>query len=846
MATTHTVVKGDTLWALAKKYGTTVNDLVKLNNIKDPNFIVVGQVLKLSGTADPVKTNTTSKATIKVFGLQSNTDRTVYATWSWDKTNTEHYAVKWYYDTGDGVWFIGNDSTVTDKQCIYTAPSNALRVKFKVKPVSKKRTVNGKETSYWTASWSTEKTYAFKNNPPTTPPVPTVKGIDYTTLLASLENLNVNATHVEFQLVRQDAIVIATGKAAIKTSTASYQFTVAYGPSYKVRCRAVRGNETSEWSDYSAILHTPSLRPNGLVCYATSETSVHVVWENVSTATEYHIEYTTDINHFYASGGEVTSVTVSKASNVAATQHHDIVGLTTGQEYFFRIRSFNGNAEEEWNKYNETHSIPLASGPHEYTIWQGPVSVVLGKPPIAPTTWSSTTTAIVGEPLTLYWVHNAADGSKEKRAELELDIDGDIKRHTIENESFDDYDAAAETGSYSVDTSKFVEGTEVKWRVRTAGITDKFGEWSIQRTVDVYAIPTLELLVTNAEGSSLETLESFPFYVTALAGPMTQVPIGYHVAITANDSYETVDELGNIKVVSVGQPVYSKYFDTSDQLTLELSANSVDLENNVGYTIACTVSMNSGLTADAYREFTVSWTDLEYEPNAEIGIDKETFAAYIRPYCEDENGEPIEDVILSIYRREFDGRFTELATGIDGSKNTFITDPHPSLDLARYRVVAKTKSTGAVSYCDVAGYPVGGTAVIIQWDEEWSSFDTTNEDGLEKPSWTGSMLKLPYNIDVSDSNSLDVALVEYIGRQHPVSYYGTQLGTTSTWNTTIPKDDKETIYALRRLAIWAGDVYVREPSGTGYWANVNVSFSMKHKDVTVPVTLSVTRVEGGA
>ena len=108
------------------------------------------------------------------------------------------------------------------------------------------------------------------------------------------------------------------------------------------------------------------------------------------------------------------------------------------------------------------------------------------------------------------------------------------------------------------------------------------------------------------------------------------------------------------------------------------------------------------------------------------------------------------------------------------------------------------------------------------------------------------MLKLPYNIDVSDSNNLDVALVEYIGRQHPVSYYGTQLGTTSTWNTTIPKDDKETIYALRRLAIWAGDVYVREPSGTGYWANVNVSFSMKHKDVTVPVTLSVTRVEGGA
>ena len=61
----------------------------------------------------------------------------------------------------------------------------------------------------------------------------------------------------------------------------------------------------------------------------------------------------------------------------------------------------------------------------------------------------------------------------------------------------------------------------------------------------------------------------------------------------------------------------------------------------------------------------------------------------------------------------------------------------------------------------------------------------------------------------------------------------------------IPKEDKETIYALRRLSLWSGDVYVREPSGMGYWANVNVSFSQRHTEVTVPVTLDITRVEGG-
>ena len=226
-------------------------------------------------------------------------------------------------------------------------------------------------------------------------------------------------------------------------------------------------------------------------------------------------------------------------------------------------------------------------------------------------------------------------------------------------------------------------------------------------------------------------------------------------------------------------------------------------------------------------------------------INEDVYSAYISPYCIIETGEPIEDLMLSVYRREFDGSFTEIATGIDTKENTYITDPHPALDYARYRIVATSKSTGAVSYYDPPGYPVGGTSIIIQWNEDWSNFDAIEADGLEDQPWTGSMLKLPYNIDVSDSNSPDATLVSYIGRQYPVSYYGTQIGSTATWTVEIPADDKETLYALRRLARWMGDVYVREPSGSGYWANIKVSFSQKHCELTMPVTMNITRVEGG-
>ena len=44
----HTVVKGDSLWAIAKAYGTTVEALLELNpSIRNPNLILVGQKVRV-------------------------------------------------------------------------------------------------------------------------------------------------------------------------------------------------------------------------------------------------------------------------------------------------------------------------------------------------------------------------------------------------------------------------------------------------------------------------------------------------------------------------------------------------------------------------------------------------------------------------------------------------------------------------------------------------------------------------------------------------------------------------------------------------------------------------------
>lgn len=821
-----------------------------------------------------------AKCNITNIGLQSGTDRTVFVTWTWDKlSQTDKYDIRWYYATGDGVRFIGSqeEKTITNAQLqsTYTAPTNATLVKFQVKPISKTRKVNDKDVSYWTAEWSTEAVYNFSNNPPTKPPTPTVTIKDYT-LTAKVDNLNVGGNQIEFQVVQNDSKVYKTGTASIVTNSASYSCTIASGYEYKVRCRTKKDKQYSEWSEYSGNSQTKPDTPTSITsCQATSETSVRLSWSAAGSAETYDIEYAIKKEYLGASNASTT------INGVKGTTY-EITGLASGENYFFRVRAVNGQGESGWTS---------------------PATVVIGGPPAAPTTWSSTTTAIVGETVRLYWVHNSEDSSKEVKAELVITANGVSNTYTINDSNTED----DKTNFYEIKTSGYTDGATIKWKVRTAGVTGEFGDWSAERTIDVYAPPALSLDITNNDGDSINMIKSFPFYIKGDAGPASQTPIGYHVSIISNDSYETIDEMGNVKMVTRGQEIYSKFYDTNHDLLLELTPGSLDLENNVEYTVTCVVTMNTGLNAEETLNFTVAWTESRYYPNAEIAFDDETLCVHIRPYCDDQpmiyykveydpsvgefrrtntvlepldgtsmndstteyyydpvfvgrdsNGKTlyftivrsdvaktVEGITLAVYRRNYDGSFIEIGSGIVNTENTYVTDPHPSLDFARYRIVAIDDSTGAVSYTDIPGFYVGVKSVIIQWEETWGNFETTSEEPLEEVSWAGSMLKLPYNIDVSDSNTIDVSLVEYIGRRHPVSYYGTQLGITSTWNVEIPKSDKNTLYGLRRLAIYMGDVYVREPSGSGYWANVSVSFNQNHCETTIPVTLNITRVEGG-
>lgn len=862
------VVKGDCLWNIAKSsynnayYWTKIADVNGIS--RSTALIYPGQLLILPGitagynldgstTANTTTSTTAKSVTFQWWALDAGTDKDMFCTWTYSRDNTAGYNIEIWYNTGSGGDRRQTTTTTDLTQYGFTADDKAKTVTIKVKPYSSTyEDSDGNTVYYWEdGEWAT-KTYDFSNNPPLTPDTPNVE-LTNSRLKCTLENIDedINGDTIEFVIYKNNTIKYQTGLTKINSETryVSYECNLDAGGSYTVRCRAVRnGNIYSNWSDYSsAIVTVPTapteitdLQPQVVSEQGSKQYGVYVEWTSVDTAKYYEIQYTTNVSYFDISDNVETVTTSEDQGN-----KYLITNIELGHEYFFRVCAVNDQGKSDFTPIKST---------------------TLGSKPSAPTTWSNTSNCVIGEDLNLYWVHNSTDGSLESMARINIKVtdssnpDLEPMEYTkiVRNEKPEEDKDKTSVYTINTDSSEwsFVkQGYVITWKVQTAGVVEEYSDWSVEREVNVYMQPELEIDIRNQNGQSINEINTFPFYINVYAKPAAQIPLSYYIEIIANQGYQTVDDVGKSMVVNAGDKVYTRYYDPTTNawnFMAEMTPGNVDLQNGINYTVNCTVAMNSSLTASNSASFDVYWSDMFYETLADVIINDETLEASIHPYCnefyvDDDTQEILpklsDNCTLSVYRREYDGSFTLIASGIENTENTYITDPHPSLDYARYRVIATSKDTGSISYSDIPGIKVGEPSIVIQWSEDWSNFDSDGGE-IEEPAWSGSMIRIPYNVDISETRNVEVEMVEYVGREHPVSYYGTQLGESATWNCEIPREDTDTIYALRRLSKYGGDVYVREPSGLGYWANVAVSFNLKHLSVTVPVTFTVTRVEG--
>lgn len=917
------------------KYGvpktTDISTLMSLNQWTNSQttLIPVGKTVLLA-VAVP---GTAVSVNILKYGILGNTSRTLYVAWEWDHevNGTEGVEVEWSYQifdgnwvtteedsnvlnqSGYGQWLIGNKTTISDKEVFestYSPDENAIAVRVRIKPKSK--TSINTTIEY---EWHGPSPYEFKEDwkaaTPSTPKVE-IKNYKMTVTYESLPIEETEVGFVQFEVIDDDGKILNDPNYKWKVGVGGYvqcSWTITAGCKYKVRGRCGRKYNGlyyySSWSEYSSFTSAYPTIPKFKTCSVIDDDTVRFEWTKVQSAEYYVLEYILKDEedykkyssaelYFEQNRGDIISVQVDAITNTTTLQvvKYVVRNIEYGS-YLARVKAVNDDSAE--SKYSDI------------------LGFVLGLEPESPTTWSSSTSVGVGEPLTLYWVHNATDNSKETSAIIKLVQDENqqtameytvyrttdntlkdiaatkkttvtsLKNYNPELSSYTNTQVLEPgtlvryatfryvlvedenedvTSHFKVDTESFSGGVKLDWTVKTAGALKKtddspyYGQESMKRTVDIYAPPTLGIDLYRYDRTNLNgVLTTLPFFAVLRSGntAVNQTPTGYYVSVIAQTDYTTTDEVGNEKAVIAGNKVFSRYYEVTDEThTVEFTAKDLNLKNGQIYKIACSVAMSSGLTAEAQTSsFTVSWLSQGYKPNAEVGVDKSTLTARIRPFAEGAG----DSVNLFVYRREFDGSFTELVTdtnapetGLENYGVTWITDPHPALDYARYRVVSRDKSTGIINYYDVPSYSVQEKSVVIQWDEKWQSFNAKDGDTMmnnANQSYNGSMLKLHYNIDVSNAHSPDVSLVRYIGRKRPVSYYGTQLGESATWNVVIPKSDTETLYALRRLAVYMGNVYVREPSGSGYWASISISFSQRHLDLTIPVTINITPVEGG-
>lgn len=788
------------------------------------------------------------------------------------------YSIEWQVKpVGGDRFYTASTSSSSGDSATFDIPTNAVLVRalVKVSGVIEDGGKGGKKNKKQIKNQAgstviqTNEIEGKNTTKVTTPPTPTLTITNKTKGTIRIDNYNdtspAHTTRVIVQLMQRSGTTTKQVGGLITLNTnaghAMTTFTATIGYYYKARAYAVGDSSLhtidSDWSSFCGEVNTipPAVAKAPILKAEPNRDDswpVYVSWDGVANAEKYKIEYTTNQAHFGSDSDDVYSVETSgPTANRYVTSN-----ITGGRRWYFRVRAVNSVGEGDPSPVN---------------------SIIIGSKPAAPTTWSYETVLKIGEPAVLCWTHNSTDGSFMESAQIYWKIGSGGTYHTVtvtvkaDDGSTQTQDTdptkVVTTYKYSLPTNTFADGNIIYWKVRTKGAIDGYGDFSTERQITVYEPPTLSLAITDTDGVNTSANEitgstsyndysvvtSFPLVIQSTSGPQTQTPIGLSYEIIAEEGYSILVEDGSEIYVAEGEIVYKRYATvTQHNVTLTLNPGDIFLNNNTRYSLKAVVAMSNGLTAEATVKFLTHWELSNAGLSAYINVDVDNLVAYVRPYVYDNaTFAPItEGYYLSVYRREVNATFDLIAERLDSSDGITIVDVHPALDYARYRIVGINKNNGTVSFYDMPGVEVGETGIAIHWNENWRAVDEGNLDyGFVLESnenyQFGSLLILPYNVDVNDDMGKEASLINYAGRVYPVSYYGTQRSLTSKWTVQVPKDDKETLNSIRRLAMYGGDSYVREPNGTGYWAALTLSYTISHNNPIVSVNFNITRVEGG-
>ena len=792
------------------------------------------------------------------IGKLTGSDHGVYAQWNNSRnSDTDHYEVEWKYTDGTRrknakgkmvtVFVPGSSSSMSTSEAsvgggvyraTYNAPDSAVVVQGRVMAVA---AVSDKKAKF-KAEWTSLKEYDFRTDKVATPTVSAEMDEGGTRCTVTVSCNDADAAYCDVSAKSGSSTVYSLKDKPMADGSATFNFAVTAGRTWNITARCKTSTDssyskaTSNWSTAASVTARPGT-VSGLVAkpYGSDGTGAKVTWNSVYGATSYTVEYVAGSRNYFG-----TSASRSQ-SGIEGTSFYPN-DLDSGNTWYFRVKAVNSGGESP--------------------SWSNVGSCIAATRPDAPTTYDTEPAlAIGGGSVRFRWTHNATDESEQTKYRVQVSQTYDESTSvltTIQTTSGADY------AMMSLNRNDLVDGATITWKVATVGaFSDSNGgwsPWSVTRSFKVYRSAGLTVELGKVSDGNvvplgeLSRLTSFPLVVQLTSDGGGGEVSGYHVSVIVANSTEYRDMYGNTVNVTAGDIVYEKdavfFADPgSSTFTMQIGADS-GLADSVGYHVVADVSMKSGMraTAQSYY-FETDFASLDSEVSVPVAFDEEDLTADIWPACYDldQYGEMTatltDGVTLAVYRIDADGGLTLIASDLENSGDVMVTDPHPSFGVCEYRAVATDPSSGATVFADGSDDSPHQTCAV-QWDESWMrpvDEESFGEDGywLQK-----SMVDGLYNLQFGEQAQVQSEAVEYIGREHPVSYYGSQKGYKATYQMEFPRSDTQTLSNVRRLMAWRDDVFVREPSGTAFWAKIDsANLTYDSKAAPMRLNLSVSRVD---
>lgn len=808
---------------------------------------------------------------------------------------------------GDAVEFKGDETTVLNGYNVqYSAPEQATSVRVVAKPVSgswvhyNTAKKNSKTTTVTAAI--TSKGFGpitFADVYPVKPTVdnPTIENlkltIDFTTtdpkaryvrfkIFNGSKCLNNDPAWEELPWEEHGSVVVL-----------QHVETVPAGGSFRIQAQT-RNNDLaykSEWSDLTAAVSSNPVAPTNLVSEPYSTEGIRLSWDDVpgiATTEGYEIQYVRDKEILFDTTSDVTSQRCTLSEFIFPT-------LDFGYTYIFRVRALNSAGQP--SDWSDTVEQSLAKKPNMPSIWTIDNICPAGSNKMVYWLHNSADNSKMQSAIIQYSINGveqpeivytpAEDIELSTIFSYELPLasctDGTIVMWKVKTKGvfaeYSDYSVERTIKVYSQPTMSIVsESTVTRYPIHIELEPEPITQTPLVYSIDIISNNTYERVGFTGESEYITSGQTmFSRTLTVSDNPLIIdiVPndcklddgqsYTIHATVAMNSGFTaTIDSLFDVEFdnttiyeptgsVDINEDGYSATITPicyNPNETYFASVNGSSLEDGVDFIFDSNVFEQ--MVTDHYL-YAFTYNDGIWSLNSEPITDISTYGITLNRepsnddyiYIDFEMRQVLDaNARMSIYRREPNGEYVEIVT--DVTNNSVIFDPHPTLGIAEYRIVAINPETGAMGFGDI--YAENSvSSIIIQWDE---SYESTNSNSFEDADgdievfgYNYSVVELPYNVKTSESASLDSDSVKYIGRKHPVTYYGTQQGISASWSSDIDKTDTETINMLRKLMIWPEDVYVREPNGTGYWANVTVSLNFDYSSLIVPVSLNVTRVE---